>query len=178
MPKQCPYCNVTLQLSLFKDFNTYKRATYCSKKCYIAMHKISYEEVLCPECNKYFNRNANVARKKLFCSITCRYANDKRKTTGNEYITTQGYVAIKAHGHPMAYADGYILKHRFIMAEKLGRILSKDEQVHHKDGNKLNNKPDNLELLTNSEHQELHDSHKRLNTTEAVEKRTNTRWYT
>ena len=40
-----------------------------------------------------------------------------------------------------------ILEHRFIMAKKIGRPLNSSEIVHHIDGNKLNNHPDNLQLL-------------------------------
>ena len=42
------------------------------------------------------------------------------------------------------------------MEEHLGRKLRSDEIVHHKDGNKLNNSIDNLELLTRAEHINLH----------------------
>lgn len=40
----------------------------------------------------------------------------------------------------------YVLQHRKIMAESLGRALRADETVHHKDGNKLNNDLSNLQL--------------------------------
>lgn len=46
--------------------------------------------------------------------------------------------------------------HRHIMEEFLGRKLSSNEVVHHKDGNKLNNNIDNLEVLTRSEHLKKH----------------------
>ena len=42
------------------------------------------------------------------------------------------------------------------MEEILGRPLRKGEIVHHKDGNKLNNHPDNLELMAQSEHIRRH----------------------
>lgn len=42
------------------------------------------------------------------------------------------------------------------MEEKLGRKLSSDEIVHHKDGNKLNNNPDNLEITNRREHMNIH----------------------
>ena len=46
--------------------------------------------------------------------------------------------------------------HRYIMETILGRELESNEVVHHKDGNKLNNNPDNLMLMTKSEHARLH----------------------
>jgi ribosomal protein S27E len=46
----------------------------------------------------------------------------------------------------------YCLEHRYVMAQTLGRPLEVWEVVHHKDGNKLNNKPENLELVTRQSH--------------------------
>lgn len=46
--------------------------------------------------------------------------------------------------------------HRYIMEEYLGRKLSKDEVVHHIDGNKRNNSIENLEVLTRAEHSRIH----------------------
>jgi len=49
-----------------------------------------------------------------------------------------------------------VFVHRFIMEQILERKLEKWEDVHHKDGNKKNNHPDNLEVLSKSEHTKLH----------------------
>jgi hypothetical protein len=48
------------------------------------------------------------------------------------------------------------LVHRQVMEQKLNRPLTSQDIVHHKDGNKLNNHPDNLELLTRAQHINLH----------------------
>lgn len=45
---------------------------------------------------------------------------------------------------------------RYVMEQILGRKLTSDEIVHHIDGNKLNNDPANLQIMTRAEHARLH----------------------
>ena len=45
-----------------------------------------------------------------------------------------------------------ILQHRLIMEGVLGRRLKQCEDVHHKDGNRKNNAPENLEIMSHSQH--------------------------
>ena len=58
--------------------------------------------------------------------------------------------------HPNATKNGYVLMHRVVVENRLGRLLSKSEIVHHKDHDKKNNSIENLEVLTQSEHARLH----------------------
>jgi hypothetical protein len=46
--------------------------------------------------------------------------------------------------------------HRVVAEQMLGRELEKGEIVHHIDGDKWNNKPENLQVMTQSEHIKLH----------------------
>lgn len=78
--------------------------------------------------------------------------------TGGTRIDSKGYVRVLMHEHPNADAQGYVKEHILVMSQILGRPLDTSvEMVHHKDENKLNNDPDNLELMTKSEHTSLHN---------------------
>ena len=51
---------------------------------------------------------------------------------------------------------GERLEHRVVMASVLGRELRDDEIVHHRDGDKSNNDPRNLEIMSQAKHASIH----------------------
>lgn len=67
-----------------------------------------------------------------------------------------GYYYVYQPDHPMANAAGKVYIHRYVAETFYGVRLTSDLHVHHKDENKLNNDPDNLEILTAAEHGKLH----------------------
>lgn len=69
---------------------------------------------------------------------------------GGRSIDKNGYVLIHQPDHPNARANGYVLEHRLVMSRVLQRPLLRHEVVHHRDGNKQNNHPDNLALYSNN----------------------------
>jgi transposase len=81
--------------------------------------------------------------------------NNPRWKRGHTVNAGSGYAGIKIPGHPLASTWGYVKVHVLEMEKVVGRHLTKQERVHHKDGDKQNNRPDNLELfLSEKEHQE------------------------
>jgi hypothetical protein len=67
-----------------------------------------------------------------------------------------GYFMVMAKKHPHARKKGYMMYHRLVMENYLGRCLKPREVVHHKDGDKLNNTISNLCLMDNVAHQLSH----------------------
>lgn len=129
----------------------------------------------CKYCGKEFkvkNYRKDIAK---FCSKSCsakfRYENDSDLIesfaydksgsnhpmwNGGKTVNSQGYILIYSPDHPYKDKRNYVRKHRLVMEEHLGRYLKPDENVHHKNGDKQDNRLENLELLTKNEHDELH----------------------
>lgn len=76
--------------------------------------------------------------------------NIRREVNKGEYV----YAVVPEH--PKATKGHYVLMHRVVMENYLGRMLTENEVVHHKDHNKKNNSIDNLELMERISHVRMH----------------------
>src|SRR5688572_26402029 len=77
------------------------------------------------------------------------------KWKGGRIRHSNGYVKLLMKDHPFCDSKGYVMEHRLVMEEFLGRYLTKDEDIHHINGIKTDNRIENLELMTKSEHGKL-----------------------
>lgn len=64
-----------------------------------------------------------------------------------------GYRLVYRPHHPNARKNGYMFEHRYVMAEYLERPLIDGETVHHKNGNRSDNRIENLVLMTSKHFQ-------------------------
>jgi hypothetical protein len=75
------------------------------------------------------------------------YAPVKKRKNSEGSIDSSGYKTITVRGHPNQMdLKGRIREHVFIMSNHIGRPLSKEENVHHKNGIRTDNRIENLEL--------------------------------
>ena len=100
----------------------------------------------CKQCGAEFaykwygvGRNGHYNRYQKFCGRTCA-AEFQVKGWGTD---KNGYqVSYRSNGTERVW----IMQHRKVMEESLGRPLHRDETVHHKNGNRADNRLENLEL--------------------------------
>lgn len=71
--------------------------------------------------------------------------------TGNR----KPYREIYLPDHPRSTKAGYVREHRLVMEQLLGRYLERNEVVHHKNGDTLDNRPDNLEVMDKKDHDRM-----------------------
>nr|DAP58086.1 MAG TPA: homing endonuclease [Caudoviricetes sp.] len=68
-----------------------------------------------------------------------------------------GYIMVQCKEHPRASkCGGYVPEHILVAEKKIGRYLTENEVVHHINGVKWDNRPENLAVMTKSEHTKLH----------------------
>lgn len=85
---------------------------------------------------------------------------------GGRTTDKHGYILIYMPNHPHAERC-YVPEHRFVMEQVLDRYLEAYEEVHHKNGVVDDNRPENLEVLTTSEHMRLHRLNPRIRSRKA-----------
>lgn len=106
----------------------------------------------CPSCRGK-PRNPSLKRKHQSQSMSGK-GNPRYRPLGSKRLAYRRgipYWQIK-----VADPNVWMYEHRFIMSIELGRKLESHELVHHKDGNSLNNDPQNLQLTTTSIHNRSH----------------------
>lgn len=135
---------------------TYKAQKFCSYECYWESMRECNKET-CQQCKKQFE--VYKSQKAKFCSKQCQssfYSGKNHPRWKNGCIDSQGYKQICINSKT-------ITEHRYFVEQKIGRKLSKDEHVHHINGNKTDNRLENLYLFsTNSDHIKYHNSKNKI----------------
>lgn len=82
---------------------------------------------------------------------------------GHRKKRSDGYVYVYVPDHPYASKDGYVMEHILVMERAIGRYVTREEAVHHKNKIRDDNSLENLELMTFKAHAGLHISERHKN---------------
>ncbi len=125
---KCLCCKRVIPVPKKKPGARFLKRKACGKKCANTLARTLKRVIKCAHCKKPFTRDT-VRRK--FCGLLCSNLAQRkpdRKLVGR-------YRKVKG-----------MLEHRAVMEKKLGRALQRGETVHHINGEKMDNRPKNLEL--------------------------------
>jgi len=120
----CAHCKQPMQ-------NVYANRKYCSHQCF-AKSQVKNRDAKCEWCGNQLTKRSQ----EKFCSKRCANLRNRKP---KRYAHPDGYIYISFDGQTSK-------EHRHVMEEHLGRKLNSDENVHHINGNRADNRIENLEL--------------------------------
>lgn len=129
---------------------------YCGKVCADAGRHVETVQKHCAYCGREMVLRPSEAYH-IYCSLEHWQLGRIARPTGEMHngkpvrIMPDGYVKVWEPEHPRAN-KGWIPEHIYIMERHLGRPITRDEEVDHKNGLRADNRVSNLQVMTKAEH--------------------------
>jgi HNH endonuclease len=79
------------------------------------------------------------------------YGHPEAISSNGYRVDKDKYITLHLPNHPLANKIGMVYEHRLVMSESIGRYLTANESVHHKNGNRSDNRIENLELWSKAQ---------------------------
>lgn len=137
-----------------------KGRKYCSRQCADkanAKKRSDQVTLTCKICKVEFKVKRSHASKRETCSKLCWSEAHSQRLSGGNHFRWRPIKQMKKKYKWAKADDGFWnYEHRIIMERHLGRKLGRNEVVHHKNNNHLDNRLENLEVMSRAEHTRMH----------------------
>ena len=159
--KVCKKCGKKFSKLSLATYKAWNKRIYCSRDCYLQARKNKKVYSKCIVCEKRINIVPSKIGRTKYCSLECRdrdwkdnspISGEKNYNWKGGTTRVQGYIYQKKPKHPFCNGGGYVMQHRLVMEKKIGRYLTTNEEVHHRNGIKDDNRIENLEIVVKNKH--------------------------
>lgn len=139
-----------------------QKSKYCSFKCYGKMKKIRGDRVkFTPEIRKKISEAMKGSNNHRYGKPSFFKGKKRPEITGSNHPNWKNGYWIDNYGYKVIQSvpetnGKKVRKHRLVMEKHLGRKLDSSELIHHINGDKLDNRIENLEIVTRSKHIDMH----------------------
>ena len=162
--KKCKFCGQIFFKPKRCGRKKWNQRQFCSKGCVTRYRGGRFEEKFCLYCGIKMKPRDNQSpvsfNRQKFCSRSCgsKFTRNGVFKPGDQHRLWRGGQCLSSNGYRLLLVSigKYEPEHRIEMEKHIGRKLRKEEIVHHVNRNRLDNRIENLEIMTPGEHSRLH----------------------